>query len=132
MTLHKKAINTSQAPEAIGTYSQAMRVDNVVYISGQIPLSPETQQMVEGSFKKQLYQVFDNVQAICAAAGGSLSDVVKVTIYLTDLAEFPLVNAVMAEYFNQPYPARAVLGVASLPKNAAVEMDAIMVMNSAT
>jgi reactive intermediate/imine deaminase len=128
--LQRKMINTSQAPEAIGTYSQAVRVGDTVYISGQIPLNPETQLLVEGSFKKQLYQAFDNLQAICEAAGGKLNDIVKLNIYLLDLKEFPIVNAVMAEYFNEPYPARAVLGVASLPKNASVEMDAIMVLSN--
>ena len=92
---HRKIISTSQAPEAIGTYSQAVRVDNVVYISGQIPLNPETQSLVEGSFKKQLYQAFDNLQAICEAAGGNFNDVVKLNIYLLDLKEFPVVNASM-------------------------------------
>jgi reactive intermediate/imine deaminase len=125
----KKIIDTTQAPAAIGTYSQAVRVGDTVYISGQIPLHPETQQMIEASFRQQLFQVFDNLQAVCTAAGGSLNDIVKLTVYLTDLNEFPIVNTVMAEYFSEPYPARAVLGVASLPKGAPVEMDAIMVLN---
>lgn len=127
--MSKKIIDTTQAPAAIGTYSQAVRVGDTVYISGQIPLHPETQQMIEASFRQQLFQVFDNLQAVCTAAGGSLNDIVKLTVYLTDLNEFPIVNTVMAEYFSEPYPARAVLGVASLPKGAPVEMDAIMVLN---
>lgn len=124
----RKVINTTQAPEAIGTYSQAVRIDNTVYISGQIPLDPTQGQLVEGDFEHQLTQVFENLQAICKAAGGNLDQIVKLNIYLIDLSHFATVNIVMARYFNSPYPARAVIGVASLPKQAIVEADAVMVL----
>ncbi|MBD3618977.1 MAG: RidA family protein [Chromatiales bacterium] len=119
-------ISTDKAPKAIGTYSQAVRVDNTVYISGQIPLIPETMALVEGDMDAQIRRVFDNLAAVAEAAGGRLADIVKLNIFLTDLAHFPLVNQVMAEYFAEPYPARAAIGVASLPKGAGVEMDAIL------
>lgn len=119
-------INTSDAPDAIGTYSQAARSGNWVFLSGQIPLDPETMQMVEGGMRAQIQRVFDNLGAVAGASGGSLADCVKLTVYLTDLSHFPLVNEVMAEYFSEPYPARAAVGVAALPKDAAVEMDAIL------
>ncbi len=122
----KTVINTDAAPAAIGTYSQAMRIDNTIYISGQIPLDPRTLQLVEGYFKQHLRQVFKNVNAIAEAAGASLSDLVKLTVYLLDMNHFPLVNEVMAEFCIPPYPARAVLAVSALPKNAIVEMDAIL------
>ena len=116
-------IHTSRAPQAIGTYSQAVRAGDTVYLSGQIPLDPATGELVAGDMEAQVRRVFENLKAVCEAAGGDLSQVVKLTVYLTDLAHFALVNRVMAEYFTQPYPARAALGVAALPKGAAVEMD---------
>ena len=122
----KEIISTDKAPQAIGTYSQAVKTGTTVYMSGQIPLIPETMEMVEGDIKLQIHRVFQNLLAVANAAGGDLSDVVKLNIFLTDLANFPHVNEVMAEYFQQPYPARAAIGVAALPKDAAVEMDAIM------
>ena len=124
----REIINTAAAPAAIGTYSQAVKVDDTVYLSGQIPLVPQTMQLVEGEMGAQIRQVFDNLQAVAAAAGGGLADIVKLNIYLTDLSHFPLVNEVMAAYFKEPYPARAVIGVASLPKGAAIEADAVMVV----
>ena len=122
----KEIISTDKAPQAIGTYSQAVKTGTTVYLSGQIPLIPETMEMVEGDIKLQIHRVFQNLLAVANAAGGDLSDVVKLNIFLTDLANFPHVNEVMAEYFQQPYPARAAVGVAALPKDAAVEMDAVM------
>jgi reactive intermediate/imine deaminase len=119
-------ISTSAAPAAIGTYSQAVRVGNTVYISGQIPLDPATQALVTGDFEAQARRVFENLKAIATAAGGSLADAVKVTIYLVDLGHFALVNKVMAEYCREPYPARAAVGVASLPRGAQVEADCIL------
>jgi reactive intermediate/imine deaminase len=119
-------ISTDQAPAAIGTYSQAVKVDRTVYISGQIPLDPATKALVEGDMEAQVRRVFDNLKAVAEAAGGSLADAVRVTIYLTDLSHFALVNQVMAEYFSEPYPARAAVGVASLPRGAAVEADCIL------
>ena len=124
--MKKEIISTDKAPQAIGTYSQAVKVGHTVYLSGQIPLVPETMEMVEGDMEAQIRRVFDNLQAVANAAGGSLADVAKLNIFLTDLSHFPLVNQVMAEYFDQPYPARAAIGVASLPKGAGVEMDAVM------
>jgi reactive intermediate/imine deaminase len=124
----REIINTAAAPAAIGTYSQAVKVGDTVYLSGQIPLVPQSMQLVEGDMGEQIRQVFDNLLAVAGAAGGSLADVVKLNIYLTDLAHFPLVNEVMAGYFQEPYPARAAIGVASLPKGAAVEADAVMVL----
>ena len=126
----RQIIHTDQAPQAIGTYSQAVRVGDTVYLSGQIPLIPATMELVDGDMEAQIRRVFDNLQAVARATGGDLSDVAKLNIFLTDLAHFPLVNQLMAEYFNEPYPARAAIGVASLPKGAAVEMDAIMVLNA--
>ncbi|MCP5140871.1 MAG: RidA family protein [Gammaproteobacteria bacterium] len=126
--MSRSIISTSKAPAAIGTYSQAVRVDNTVYLSGQIPLVPETMELVAGDMGAQIRRVFDNLNAVCEAAGGSFAHIAKLNIFLTDLAHFPLVNQVMAEYFQQPYPARAAIGVASLPKGAGVEMDAIMVL----
>jgi len=122
----REIIKTDQAPQAIGTYSQAVKVNSTVYLSGQIPLVPATMEVVEGDMRVQISQVFDNLQAVAQAAGGSLDKLVKVNIFLTDLSHFPLVNEVMAEYFSEPYPARAAVGVASLPKGVAVEMDAVM------
>lgn len=123
-------ISTTDAPQAIGTYSQAVRVGDTVYLSGQIPLVPATMQMVEGDIAAQVRQVFSNLAAVAAAAGGSLNDCVKVHVFLTDLVNFPVVNEVMAEFFTEPYPARAAIGVAALPRGAQVEVDAIMVLNS--
>ena len=122
----REIITTDQAPQAIGTYSQAVKVGSTVYLSGQIPLVPETMVMVEGDIEAQIRRVFDNLAAVAMAAGGSLADVAKLNIFLTDLANFSTVNEVMAEYFEQPYPARAAIGVASLPRDAGVEMDAVM------
>jgi reactive intermediate/imine deaminase len=121
-------IKTAAAPAAIGTYSQAVKTGSTVYLSGQIPLVPNTMQMVDGDMSTQIRQVFDNLQAVATAAGGSLADIVKLNVYLTDLGHFPLVNEVMARYFHEPYPARAAVGVASLPKGAAIEADAVMVL----
>lgn len=122
----RQIIQTDQAPKAIGTYSQAVKVGNTVYLSGQIPLDPQTMNLVEGDMSAQIRRVFDNLSAVAKAAGGTLNDVVKLNIFLTDLNHFALVNEIMAQYFDQPYPARAAIGVASLPKGAAVEMDAVM------
>ncbi len=122
----KEIISTDKAPQAIGTYSQAVKVGDTVYMSGQIPLIPETMEMVEGDIKLQIHRVFQNLQAVANAAGGELSDIVKLNIFLTDLSDFPQVNEVMAEYFQQPYPARAAIGVSALPKDAGVEMDAVL------
>jgi len=123
----KTVIHTDRAPAAIGTYSQAVRSGDTVYLSGQIPLDPVTMELVEGEVERQIVQVLDNLAAVCAAAGGSLADLVKLNIYLVDLAHFPVVNEVMKRRFAEPYPARAVIGVAGLPRGALVEMDAIMV-----
>lgn len=126
--MKRQVISTKNAPAAIGTYSQAVRVGDCVYLSGQIPLDPETGQLVDGSIEAQIRRVFDNVTAVCEAAGGSLADIVKLNIYLTDLSCFPTVNEVMAEYFSEPYPARAAVGVRALPKGSEVEMDAIVAL----
>ncbi len=126
--MNRKIIQTEHAPQAIGTYSQAVKVDNTVYLSGQIPLVAETMELVEGDMNAQIHRVFDNLQAVCQAAGGELNDVVKLNVFLIDLNHFPLVNEVMASYFNEPYPARAAVGVAALPKGAQVEMDAVMIL----
>ena len=123
----KTVISTPRAPSAIGTYSQAVRCGDTVYLSGQIGLNPETMQLVEG-IEAQVMRVFDNLQAVAEAAGGSLADAAKLTIYLTDLAHFAKVNEIMAAYFRQPYPARAAVGVASLPRGALVEADAVLVI----
>ncbi len=120
-------IQTDRAPQAIGTYSQAVKVGDTVYISGQIPLVPETMEMVSDDIRLQIHQVFKNLQAVAEAANASLAEIVKLNVFLTDLSHFPVVNEVMAEYFQQPYPARAALGVAALPKDAGVEMDAVIV-----
>lgn len=126
--MSKHIIQSDKAPQAIGTYSQAVRVDRTVYLSGQIPLVPETMTIVEGDISAQITQVFDNLQAVAEAAGGDFSDIVKLNVFLTDLSHFPLVNEIMGRYFQEPYPARAAIGVAALPKAADVEMDAIMVL----
>lgn len=125
---NKAIIDTDNAPEAIGTYSQAVKVNNTVYLSGQIPLDPASMVLVEGGFAEQAHQVFKNLSAVCEAANGSLGDIVKLNIFLTDLSNFATVNEVMAEYFQEPYPARAAVGVKELPKGAQVEADAIMVI----
>ncbi len=124
--MKKEIIFTDKAPQAIGTYSQAVKVNNTVYISGQIPLLPDTMEVLEGSVEEQIHQVFKNLQAIIIAAGGSFDNVVKLNIFLTDLSNFPTVNQVMAQYFTEPYPARAAIGVNELPKAVAVEMDAVL------
>ncbi|MET0072612.1 MAG: RidA family protein [Candidatus Thiodiazotropha sp.] len=124
--MSREIIRTDLAPQAIGTYSQGVRVGDTVYLSGQIPLVPETMEMVDGDMEQQIRRVFDNLQAVARAAGGSLGDVVKLNVFLTNLEHFPLVNQVMADYFSEPYPARAAIGVAALPKDAGVEMDAVM------
>ncbi len=126
--MSKEIISTNKAPQAIGTYSQAVKSGDTVYLSGQIPLVPETMEMIEGSIELQIRRVFDNLQAVATAAGGGLVDIVKLNVFLVDLGNFPIVNEVMAEYFSQPYPARAAIGVAALPKDAGVEMDAVMVI----
>ncbi len=123
----KQIIQTTSAPQAIGTYSQAVKVGDTVYLSGQIGLDPTTMQMVEG-ITAEVHRVFKNLRAVAEASGGSLADVVKLNIFLTDLSHFALVNTIMAEYFKQPYPARAAVGVASLPRGALVEADGVMVL----
>jgi reactive intermediate/imine deaminase len=123
---NRQVISTSNAPQAIGTYSQAIRTGNTVYLSGQIPLLPESMTIISDDISDQIHQVFKNLFAVAAAASGSLDDIVKLNVFLTDLRHFPVVNEIMAEYFNEPYPARAAIGVAALPKDAAVEMDAIL------
>ena len=124
----RSIISTDKAPQAIGTYSQAVKIDNTVYLSGQIPLVPETMKLVEGDMRTQITQVFNNLTAVAKASGGSLADVVKLNIYLTDLDHFPVVNEVMSEFFSQPYPARAAVGVSELPRASQVEMDAVLVL----
>lgn len=126
---NRSVIQTSQAPEAIGTYSQAIKVGGTVYLSGQIPLDPKTMELVGDDMGEQVRRVFANLTAVCEAAGGNLQNIVKLNIYLTDLSHFALVNEIMAEVFEAPYPARAAIGVAALPKGAGVEMDAIMVID---
>ena len=124
----KTIIQTDAAPQAIGTYSQAVKVDNTVYISGQIPLDPASMEVVAGGIEAEITRVFDNLKAVAEAAGGSLADVVKLNIFLVDLGNFPTVNEIMARYFAEPYPARAAIGVAALPKGVGVEMDAVLVL----
>lgn len=125
---NKAVIQTERAPAAIGTYSQAIKVNHTVYLSGQIPLDPATMQLVDGDMRAQVTRVFENLSAVCEAAGGDLKDIVKLNIFLTDLSHFALVNEVMSQYFTEPYPARAAIGVASLPRGAQVEMDGVMVI----
>ncbi|MFW5443748.1 MAG: RidA family protein [Methylococcaceae bacterium] len=124
----KTIIETNNAPQAIGTYSQAVKVNDTVYLSGQIPLRPETMEVVEGDISVQIRQVFDNLKAVAEAAGGNFFDIVKLNVFLTDLSHFPIVNEIMSEYFEKPYPARAAVGVSALPKGVAVEMDAVMII----
>ncbi|WP_438957712.1 RidA family protein [Porticoccus sp.] len=126
--LNKAVISTDHAPSAIGTYSQAIKVSNTVYLSGQIPLDPDSMQVVEGGIAAEVDQVFKNLAAVCEEAGGSLKDIVKLNIFLTDMANFASVNEAMARYFTEPYPARAAIGVKELPKGVGVEMDGIMVI----
>ena len=124
----KTPVSTDRAPAAIGTYSQAMRAGDTVYMSGQIPLDPASMEVVGGGIEAEITRVFDNLKAVAEASGGSLADVVKLNIFLTDLGNFPTVNEIMATYFQQPYPARAAIGVAALPKGVGVEMDAVLVI----
>ena len=124
--MSRKIIKTDSAPAAIGSYSQAVLVDNTVYLSGQIPLDPATMSIVEGTFEDQIKQVFTNLQEVAKAAGCTLDDAVKLNVYLTDMDNFPIVNEVMSGYFREPYPARAAIGVAKLPKGAQVEVDAVL------
>tara|TARA_Y100000590_G_scaffold163684_1_gene187663 strand:+ start:762 stop:1142 length:381 start_codon:yes stop_codon:yes gene_type:complete len=126
--MQQEIIFTEDAPRAIGTYSQAVKVGNTIYLSGQIPLIPETMELVKGDKTDQIKRVFMNLAAVAKASGGSLSNITKLNIYLTDLSDFPLINEIMPEYFSEPYPARAVVGVANLPKGATIEMDAIMMI----
>jgi|TARA_B100001142_G_scaffold76426_1_gene77186 reactive intermediate/imine deaminase len=121
-------IHTDSAPAAIGTYSQAVKVNNTVYLSGQIPLDPQTMELASDEISDQVSQVFRNLAAVCAASGGDLSNIVKLNIFLTDLSHFPIVNEIMGQYFNEPYPARAAIGVRALPKGSQVEMDGILVI----
>jgi reactive intermediate/imine deaminase len=129
-SMTREIIHTADAPEAIGPYSQAVKVGDIVYLSGQIPLVPETMRVLEGDFSAQVRRVFDNLSAVAKASGGSLQDIVKLNIFLTDLSHFGTVNEIMTEYFEQPYPARAAIGVATLPKDVPVEMDAVLHLNA--
>ncbi len=126
----REVISTENAPQAIGTYSQAVRIGNTVYLSGQIALIPETMELKEGDIADRIHQVFKNLTAVCEAAGGSLQDIAKLNIFLTDLSHFAIVNEIMAQYFEQPYPARAAIGVKELPKGTDVEMDGVMALSS--
>ena len=124
----RQIIETSAAPAAIGTYSQAVRYGDIVYLSGQIPLDPETMELVAGDIESQIHRVFKNLQAVARAAGGQLDDILKLNVYLADLGNFATVNSIMAEYFSTPYPARAAVGIAALPRGAEVEMDAVLAL----
>lgn len=126
--MSREIIYTDEAPKAIGTYSQAIKIDKVVYLSGQIPLVPDTMELIGDEIEQQITQVFRNLNAVAKASGGSLTDIVKLNVYLTDLQYFPQVNEIMSEHFCEPYPARAAIGVAELPKGAQVEMDAVLVL----
>jgi reactive intermediate/imine deaminase len=126
--LTRQIIETSAAPAAIGTYSQAVRYGDIVYLSGQIPLDPETMELVAGDIESQIHRVFKNLQAVARAAGGQLDDILKLNVYLADLGNFATVNSIMAEYFSTPYPARAAVGIAALPRGAEVEMDAVLAL----
>ena len=125
----KRVIQTSKAPAAIGTYSQAIKTGNTIYLSGQIPLDPVTQELVSGNMKDQIERIFENIKEVAISAGGSLDSIVRISVYLTDLGNFPAVNEAMAMYFNEPYPARTTIGISALPKGSLVEVDAIMVVN---
>jgi len=124
--MSKQIISTDKAPQAIGTYSQAVKHQDLVFISGQIPLEPESMEVVSGGIEAQIRRVFENLSAVCAAAGGTLDDIVKLTVFLTDMGDFPQVNTIMGQYFSAPYPARAAVQVVALPKAVNVEMDAIL------
>ena len=124
----RQIIETSDAPAAIGTYSQAVRYGDIAYLSGQIPLDPETMELVAGDIERQIHRVFKNLQAVARAAGGQLDDILKLNVYLTDLGNFAAVNSIMAEYFSVPYPARAAVGIAALPRGSEVEMDAVLAL----
>lgn len=124
--MKKEIIHTAKAPAAIGTYSQAVKVDGLVFLSGQIPLDPDSMEIVKGGIEAQITRVFENLSAVCEAAGGSLDDIVKLSVFLTDLGNFPQVNSIMGQFFSEPYPARAAVEVSALPKGADVEMDAIL------
>ncbi len=126
--MSRNIVSTDKAPQAIGTYSQAVNHQGLVFLSGQIPLVPETMEMVTGGIAKQIHQVFNNLSAVCQAAGGSLDDIVKLSVFLTNMDNFPQVNTIMETYFSAPYPARAAIGVAALPKGAEIEMDAILAL----
>jgi reactive intermediate/imine deaminase len=128
--MHREIIRTDQAPQAIGTYSQAVKVGSTVYLSGQIALDPQTMTLVDGDTEAEIRRVLDNLQAVARAAGGGLDDMVKLNVFLVDLANFALVNQIMAEYFQEPYPARAAIGVAALPRAANVEMDGVLELGS--
>ena len=130
MTMTRIIISTDKAPAAIGSYSQAVKIGNIVYLSGQIPLQPQTMLLVSEDFHEQISQVFENLAAVAAAAGSTLDEAVKLTVYLTELANFSIVNEVMSDYFSEPFPARAVIGVSQLPKDAQVEIDAILHLDS--
>lgn len=124
--MSKKIISTAKAPQAIGTYSQAVEHNGLVFLSGQIPLDPESMEVVSGGIEAQIRQVFENLSAVCVAAGGSLDDIVKLSVFLTNMGDFPHVNSIMEQYFSEPYPARAAIEVSALPKGVNVEMDAIL------
>lgn len=126
--MSRQTVHSDEAPKAIGPYSQAVKVGGIVYLSGQIPLVPSTMELVSGDIAAQIRQVFDNLSAVCKAAGGTLQDAVKLNVYLTDLKDFPVVNDIMGQYFQQPYPARAAVGVAALPRGARVEIDGILLL----
>jgi len=130
--MKKRIISTSKAPAAVGTYSQAVAITGgvTIYLSGQIPLVPETMEVIEGGIENEIHQIFKNLSAVCEEAGGGLNDIVKLNIFLTDLNSFAILNEIMATYFEQPYPARAAIGIKELPKGVSVEMDGVMVVNS--
>ncbi len=130
--MKKRIISTEKAPAAVGTYSQAVAITGgvTIYLSGQIPLVPETMEVIEGGIENEIHQIFKNLSAVCKEAGGGLDDIVKLNIFLTDLNNFALLNEIMATYFEQPYPARAAIGINELPKGVSVEMDGVMVVNS--
>ena len=130
--MKKRIISTEKAPAAVGTYSQAVAITDgtTIYLSGQIPLVPETMEVIEGGIENEIHQIFKNLSAVCEEAGGGLDDIVKLNIFLTDLNNFALLNEIMATYFEQPYPARAAIGIKELPKGVSVEMDGVMVVNS--